>query len=223
MAALIWGALLFSACDKSPWERTKGDNGSAAAIGGSGSGTFPIYVDELVSGGGAFEYPGSSNLSLDFADRSSPIGERSIRFSWNGQSSDGTTTSFAGFSLMHVAQFSQYTSTPGRDLQAAGYTKVRFSARGELATANSLKVEAGGPSSACIALSSTGLVDACGNGQRGVLSGDWRSYEFSISPAQQSAIKDLIKFTFIFDNPTPGSTAPGQGGVVYLDNVSYGI
>jgi len=204
---------------KNPFSRTKDPDGGPT--GASSATQLTIFSNELSSGGGAFQYPGGNNLSLDFSDRSNPLSQRSIRFAWNGQPTDGTTITYAGMSLMHVPLFRDYTSTVGRNLQASGYTRVTFYARGSLTTYNAVKVEAGGPTAACMTLSVDGTVDECGNARTAQLTGDWQAFSLPVSSAQQSAIKDLFKTTFVFNNPTPGSTAPGQGGVLYLDRIFY--
>ena len=222
--------LLLAAGCKSPFGRTKdSSSGPTGSLGGSGQ--FAVFNDELVSGGGAFEYPGGNNLSLAFDDHSDPLSRRSIRFAWNGQPTDATTITFAGMSLMHVPVFANYDITPPRDLRAAGYTRVVFAARGALSTFTSVKIEAGGPASACMTLSASGTTNECflNNNpatpcltcQTLPFSSGWRSYSLPLSSAQQSAIKDFFKATFIFDNPTPGSTNPGQGGTIYLDQIFY--
>jgi hypothetical protein len=213
------GLLLASGC-KSPFGRTQdSQSGPAGSVGGSGQ--FTVFSNELTSGGGAFEYPGGDNLSLAFDDHSNPISRRSIRFSWTGQPTDGTTYTFAGVSFMHVPQFKDYNTTTPRDFRAAGYTQVSFYARASLSTFTSVKIEAGGPTSACMTLSKDGTIDECGGGLKRKISGDWGTYSLPVTSAQQSAIKDLFKATFIFDNPTPGSTNPGQGGTLYLDQIFY--
>jgi len=228
-------ALLLSTGCKSPFNRTQdSSSGPASTIGASGQ--YPIFNNELVSGGGAFEYPEGigNNLSLNFDDHSNPVGKRSIRFSWNGQPADGSglsatvTSIFAGVSLMHVPLFGNYTSTPGRDLRAAGYNTVTFQARGDLHTYTSVTIEAGGPNpAACITLSADGSVDNCGTlfpsegHLTGTLTSNWQTYNLPITNAQQSAIKDLFKATFVFAYPTPGNTNPGQGGTIYLDQIFY--
>ena len=216
-AALI--LVLLAGC-KSPFNRTEdSDSGPGGPLGQSGQ--FTIFSNELSSGGGAFKYPGGDNLGLAFDDHSNPLSRRSIRISWNGQPTDGTTITFAGVALMHVPLFKDYNSRAPRDLHAAGYTRIAFSARGDLSTFTSVKIEGGGPTSACLTLSPSGTVDECLNGRTDVLSGAWRSYSLPVGTGQQTAIKDFFKATFIFNNPTPGSTNAGQGGTIYLDEIAY--
>ena len=140
---------------------------------------------------------------------------------------------FAGFSLMHVPLFANYTTMPGRDLRAAGYTKVTFYARANLSSLTSITIEAGGPNpEACVTLSVDGTVDNCQNlftgstneGHRtDTISGNWKQYTLPISGTQQSAIKDFFKATLVFDGTQlpPGNTNPGQGGTLYLDQIFY--
>ncbi len=52
---------------------------------------------------------------------------------------------FAGFDLMHVPTIAAYSSKPGRNIQAAGYTKVTFYARGSLSTYTVVKIDVSEP------------------------------------------------------------------------------
>ena len=126
---------------------------------------------------------------------------------------------------MHVpaigTNFSIYDATPGRDLRSAGYTRAVFYVRGSLSTDTSVKIEAGGPTTSCMTLSIDGTVDKCSNGNVGTLTSSWKMVTLPLTQAEQSAIKDFLKATFIFDNPTPGNTSPGQGGTIYLDQMFY--
>jgi len=218
--------LLMEGC-KNPFDRTHDPDGGPT--GSLSAGQLTVFNNELSSGGGAFLYPGSDNHSVAFDDRSNSLSQRSIRYAWNGQISNptgsgyqyGATYIFAGFSLMHVPQQTTYETTPGRDLRAAGYTRISFYARGELTTYNSVKIEAGGPTSACMTLSTDGTVDECSNGRTGRLTASWQQFVLPITSAQQTAVKDLLKATFVFNNPIPGNTNPGQGGVLFLDKIFY--
>jgi hypothetical protein len=228
-AGLIIAVLFFAGCNKSPFERTRDASGSGFTGQLIPGGTLRVFSSELLTGGGAFEYPGSENQTLTFNDRSNPISQRSIRYNWNGQpaATGGTDHTFAGFDLMHTALFSQYASTPGRNLQAAGYTKATFYARGSLSSNTALKVEVADEGNqatpdGCLTLS-TGTTDACGNGATKQLTGDWQQYTIMIPAAALQNVKDIFKATFVFTDPLPGvpGQAPGQGGTVYLDQIQY--
>jgi len=228
LSAIVAVSLLGMTGCKNPFNRSQNAEGGATGVV-SGSAKLTVFNNELSTGGGAFLYPGGENHSIIFDHQTNTIGRRSLRYMWNGKITNpdgsgyefGATYGFAGFSLMHTAQQSAYTSTAGRDLRAAGYTRVTFYARGSLATYTTLKVEAGGPTAACMTLSTSGTADECSNGNTGRLSEDWQAFRLTVSSTQQSAIKDFFKATFVFTDPTPGSTNPGQGGVVYFDQIFY--
>ena len=223
---------LLAGCHKSPFERTT--NSQGGAIGGfSGTAALTVFSDELVSSGGAFLYPGGENQTLSFADQSNPLSARSIRYLWNGKPPQGGSSSFtfAGFDLMNAATQATYSSTPGRDLRAAGYTKVKFYARGSLSTNTVLKIEVaddgidGGVIPGCLVLSANGTDTVTSGNQpcsnTRTLTGDWQSYTILISNAMLASVKDYFKATFVFTDPFVGNQTPGQGGTVYFDQIFY--
>jgi len=228
-------AFLFAGCNKSPFDSTRNASGGALNKFGVAP-ALVVFDSELTTGGGAFEYPSGDNQVLSFNDTSSPISYRSIRYMWNGQpvsNPSGTPNpevTFAGFDLCHVVVINNnlavYTSTPGRNLQAAGYTHVSFYARGSLSTDTVLEVQvAGGASQPCVTLSTDGRDDVASPGtpcgRVAQLTGNWQQYSIPISNANLAAVKDFFKATFIFNPPYVGSTAPGQGGVAYFDVIEY--
>jgi hypothetical protein len=222
--SLLTLPLLFGGCKKSPIERTE-DGSGAGALNGFGSGNFVIFGDELQSGGGAFFYPGGENQLITFEDQSNPIGQRSIRYTWNGNTTGGQTT-FAGFDLMHTPTQATYTSTSGRDLRAAGYTKITFYARGALASNNVLKIEAAddgenSTSAPCLVLSMNGSDTATGCTNTAQLTSSWQVFTITIPNSALATVKDFFKATIIFTNPVVGSSVPGQGGTIYFDQIQY--
>jgi hypothetical protein len=230
-------SMLLLGCNKSPFDRTR--NAAGGPTGAfSGKGTYVIFSSELISGGGAFEFPGSEGQSLSFSDTSNPISHRSIRYSWTGQAvsnpscSPNPESTFAGFDLMHTPTIDTYATTPGRNLSAAGYTKVTFYARGGLSTNTYLKVEVASPGSSnpCAAVVSpcvkllNGADPAPGSDPTCTpfqLTGQWGTYTIPIpSPSTQlAAVKDFFKATFVYTNLT--ATPAGQGGTVYFDVIQY--
>lgn len=220
---------MLTGCYKSPGERVH-DASNGGALGRFGTvPTFVVFSDELKTGGGAFEYPGGENQALAFNDQSNPISRRSIRYSWNGQPAKVGSAEhvFAGFDLMHTIDQASYAATSGRDMRHAGYAKITFYARGELSTNTVLKIEAAddgieSTSAPCITLSANGsddtLVNPCGT--TGTLSAGWQSYTISIPNPVLISVKDFFKATFVFSDPYVGAP-PGQGGVVYFDQIEY--
>lgn len=218
---LLLGVLL-AGC-KSPFERTKNDSNGGALGTFSSTGHFVVFAGELQTGGGAFLYPGGDNQVLAFNDTSNALSERSIRYTWNGQAVASQLV-YAGFTLMHTPTQARYTTTLGRDLRQAGYTRVTFYARGTLAANNLVKIEVaddGEPLTAapCISLSSSGTLDAtpaCGT--TGTLSSTWQPVSITISNASLASVKDFFKATII---NTSGATIPGDGGTVFFDQIEY--
>ncbi len=222
--------IVLSGCN-SPFGRTR-DASNGGGSGALGGGNFVIFNNELVSGGGAFEYPGSEGQVLSFNDMSNPISRRSIRYSWTGEPVAGQSI-FAGFDLMHTATQADYASTPGRDLRKAGYTKVTFYARGSLSTNTELKIEVsddGNTATAtpCLVLSTDGTDpnDLCEvNGANPLkmlprqLISSWQQFTITVPNSALANIKDFFKATFVF---TPIVGAPsGQGGTAYFDVIVY--
>jgi hypothetical protein len=240
ISCLLSFVMLFAGC-KSPFDSTKNASNGGATGTISGKSAFVIFDNELVSGGGAFLYPGGENQTLSFSDTSNPISYRSIRYSWTGGlvSAPGCTPNptplFAGFDLMYTTTLAAYNpspSVPGRDLHQAGYTKATFYARGSLSTNTVLKIEVAAsgvpagcpvlPVVPCLWLSTNGTDDdganlqMCGHAQ---LTGSWQQYSIPLTPSALSDIKDFFKATFVF---TPAIGAPsGQGGTAYFDVIQY--
>ena len=63
--------------------------------------------------------------------------------------------------------------------------------------------------------------DPCGNGNVRTLTGGWQQYSLPVTSAQQSAVKDFFKATYIFGTVAPGDYNAGQGGTLYLDQIFY--
>jgi hypothetical protein len=233
---LLIAVCLTSAGCKNPFDRTRdASNGGATGTFGN-TANLVIFNNELQTGGSAFEYPGGDNQSLSFADTSDPISQRSIRYSWNGQTVAAQTI-FAGFDLIHVVDntktLSVYLTTPGRDLHQAGYTKATFYARGSLSTNTVLKIEVADDGNTttpdpCMTLSATGSPtdDVCGaNGadpytkSPGVLTSSWQQYAIPVPNSALLNVKDFFKATFVFK--TAYGAPSGNGGVVYIDKIQY--
>ncbi len=237
MTAIFFSmACMFAGCNLNPFNRSR-DASNGGATGTMGGINFVIFSDELKTGGGAFEYPGSEGQVLSFNDTSNPISRRSIRYSWTGEFV-ASQSIFAGFDLMFTNTFDAYQASqnsPGRDLRQAGYTKVTFWARGALSTHTQLKIEVSDDGNTftatpCLVLSTDGTDpnDLCRvNGANPYvmppqqLTSSWQQYTIMITaPSTTLAnIKDFFKATFVY---TPIAGAPsGQGGQVYFDVIQY--
>jgi len=238
MKRILFIALcLATAGCQNPFNRTRDASGAGPTGTISATTDFVVFRDELTTGGGAFEFPGSDAQSLSFNDTSNPLSRRSIRYSWTGDAVAGQSV-FAGFDLMHTTTLAAYAGTPGRNLVATGsnpnYTKVTFYARGSLSSNTVLKIEVADDGNTttpdpCLTLSKAGAQadDVCSaNGPDPfaqppqVLSTNWMPYTLAIPNASLlSNIKDFFKATFVF---TPSFGAPqGQGGTVYIDKIQY--
>lgn len=224
--------VMLAGCSKDPYDRTR-DGSGGGALGRLGViSNLVVFSNELKTGGGAFEYPGGQNQVLDFADTSNPISARSIRYVWNGSPAQAGSTdhTFAGFDLMHTTSLTDYSTTVGRDLRAAGYTKVTFYARGALSTNTTLKIEVAddgntGTASPCLTLSTNGTDNACTAGPLTLtprqLTSSWQQYTLTFPTSSLAAVKDFFKATFVFTDPFVGNQNPGQGGTVYFDQIQY--
>ena len=237
---LPFAMLLAVAGCRNPFDRTRNASGGPTGTIGN-AGTFIIFGNELQSGGGAFEYPGSEAQSLTFNDTSNPYNSyRSIRYAWTGEAVAGQTI-FAGFDLMYAISQALYNPSPsvkGLNLQATAgkpnYTKVTFYARGSLSSNTVLKIEAAADGVStdpdpCLTLSTAGNAsdDVCtiygAHELLGIppqaLSTSWQKYTITIPITSLANVKDFFKATFVF---TPAYGAPaGQGGAVYFDQIQY--
>ncbi len=215
---------------------TTGTGASSTSITTTTTTTLPpggsqgqvIFLNELVSGGGAFLFPSGENQALSFNDTSSPTNGTSIRYAWNGQNV-GAQHVFTGMDLMHTPQFVDYATTPGKDLQSGSFTRVVFDARGSLTTDTVVKVEVsddGNPvtPAPCVILSANGQQDdstppgtpaTCQN--LAPLQGTWQRYTIPVTAANLASVKDFFKATFVFK----GSGGPGGGGVIFVNNIVY--
>ena len=242
---LVLTGLLLVGCNKLPFDRTSNGSGGGPTGAFTGTNSFVIFNSELLTGGGAFEFPGSEGQSLSFSDTSNPISHRSIRYSWTGQPVSNPSgvpnpeSAFAGFDLMDTATLDTYASTLGRNLQTPNYGKATFYARGSLSTNTVLKIEVSddgnvNTAAPCIVLSANGTdptpgpSGACSvNGSvfnplampTRTLSSSWQQFTITIPNSALANIKDFFKATFVYTNP--GTAPVGQGGTAYVDVIQY--
>ena len=232
--SLVFG-LIVSACNKSPFDRTRDASGGGALNQFGVASSLVVFNNELKTGGGAFEYPGGNNQILSFNDTSNPVSRRSIRYMWNGQPVGGDPSNpptFAGFDLAVSIGASDYPSVPARDLSKAGYTQVTFYARGSLSSNTDLKIEVADDGNVntpdpCITLSTNGTDDHCSDVvldplamMPKTLTSSWQQYTITVPNSALKSVKDFFKATFVF-TPVVGFTSPGQGGVAYFDVIQY--
>lgn len=174
-----------------------------------------IYSDQLDTGGGLGLFPSSNNQQIDTASRDNPhSGRRCIRYSWNGQDvpNNGTPEhTFAGFDLVVSQDLTTLSSAAGRNLSAAGYTKLTFWLRGTLTENTTIKVEGPGNGNSNTILPSVTVTS---------LSNNWQQFTINASPGDFNNVKEFFKLTFVFAQPS-GTTVAGQGGTVFADDVQF--
>lgn len=212
---LVGGLLLAAGCRKNPIERLTNPYANAQVPGVSG--TFTIYDDELKTGGAVGFIPSGENQSMDFQDTSSPRRTaRQIRYSWTGGDTTGNTPgttqhAFAGFSLFQAPTVAQVATSTGTDLTFAGYTKMTFWIRGSLSEGNIVRIE--GPGDTVSTPARLELADSD-------INGGWVFESISIPPGDFRNVKVFITVSIQYAQP-PRTTAAGNGGTVYLDDVRY--
>lgn len=203
-----------TSCKKNPVDRLVNPVPEGAVP--QSSGVFAIYDDELNTGGGLAFIPGGENQFIDLNDHSSPRRTTSqIRYIWNGADAGGQHL-FAGFQLLVTPDGSTLASATGKDLSAPGYTKLTFYLRGNLSNGTRLRIE--GP-----AVGTEPSDDNCsqvGCDESKTPTGDWQRVEVPISAARLSNVKIFATFSFQYTQP-PRTTVPGEGGVIYLDDIHY--
>ncbi|MBI4397256.1 MAG: hypothetical protein HY548_09185 [Elusimicrobia bacterium] len=212
--------MLMSGCDKVP-SRKLTDPLASEAVSQSAP-TWVIYDEDLTTGGGAMLLPESANQELLFGSKQSAhSGVKSIYYSWNGGEVFDTTLGmqhlFAGFSILVGLNSSQLNTVPAKNLSPAGFTKVTFWARGSLSENTILRVEAPDDGNN---KTSPPTLDI----SRSQLSTEWTQFTLPASgaiPASQfTNVKQYATFLFVFTQPT-GTTNAGEGGYVYIDQITY--
>ncbi len=212
---LLGTLALVPACEKNPVDKLTNPlpNGSVPRS----SGIYPIYHDELETGGGLGFIPGGENQVIDLFDNSSPRQTaRQIRYTWNGgdvSDAEHSTTAhtFAGFSLLVTPNFSTLSAAPAKDLSTAGYTKLTLLLRGSLSTGTKLRVE--GPSDGT-ATPARQELDAA------QISQAWQLVTVAVPPSDFSNIKTFATISIQYTQP-PRTTNPGEGGTIYVTQIQY--
>jgi hypothetical protein len=207
-----------------------GQGGGDGGNGGGGGGTttdLVIYDDDLHQGG-AFVYPAGENQTLSFAFGTDPKqGSNSIRYQWNGENVNGQHA-FAGFTLIHVGNQSEYVGTAGKNLSSGAYTNVSFSIRADVSTSTLVRVEvADDPTDAVLApcLELSRNADLAANSgstcPKAVIDSTWRDYTIAVTASDIDSVKDYFKSTFIDKRPGGAGAAKTDASTVYVDNIRY--
>lgn len=174
---------------------------------GGYSDTYVIYDDEIKTKGGVQLIPEAENQTFDAASNERFNGRKAIRYSWNGGAVRDLGTpqnGFAGFQLI-VDLAALDTATPPLDFTAAGYTKVTFYAKTDLAPGVRVKVEGPDDGNKLTAAPRINILT----------SSDWTHYE--IASAAFGTVEQYLNVTF------ENTLAPAQsgGGTVWVDDVRF--
>jgi len=202
-----------ASCKKNPVDRLTNPlpDGSVP----QSSGIYVIYDDELKTVGGLSFIPEAGNQSINLVDQSSPQRSRiQTRYSWNGQSvlNNGTPQhTFAGFQFIITFDQANLASTPARNFSGRGYTKLTLYVRGNLSLNTKLRIEGPDDGDVGTTPSRTELT---------TLSSDWTKVTLVVPSADFSSVKSFITVSFQYTQPA-FTTAPGDGGEVYLDDIQY--
>jgi hypothetical protein len=213
---LLTASLIFVlGCEKNPVDRLV--NPLPDGDVSQSSGIFSIYSDELTTGGGVGFIPGGENQAIDFLDQSSPQRTRTqVRFTWNGGdvTQNGSPQHlFAGFILPITVDAADLPAATGRDLSSFGYTKLTLYLRGSLSANTTLRIEGPDDGQGGITAAQTNLTGSTVNS-------NWTQITLNIPSGHFTNIQTFLTLTFQYDQP-PRTTAPGEGGVVYLDDIQY--
>lgn len=217
--------LFLVGCDRNPIRKLIDANQEGAQGNIAWTSPFVIYKDDLESGGGAMLYPDVHNQTVSFFSTNNPRGKRSIFYSWNGRDIMRTFDpclaatpvlqhEFAGLSLTVASGFDTFDTTLPRNLFSGGYTKITLWVRGRLTTNTILRIE--GPDDGLCNADPPRLDITASQ-----LTDDWQQITIPIPTSSfLISIKDFVKFTFVYNQP-PSTTAAGEGGEIFIDDVAY--
>lgn len=207
--------LLFSSCKRNPIDRLVDplpDNSLPQS-----SGVYMIYDDELRTGGGLAFIPGPESQEIDLAARVTPRRSiNTIRYFWNGNDVFNSSTGmfqhlFAGFMTTVTPDAAGLDAATGKNLSAAGYTRLRLFVKGSLSHNTRLRIEGPDDGAGGITPERTEIF---------TLGPDWQEITLTIPPAHFSNVKVFFILSFQYTQPAR-STAAGGGGEVYVDDVRY--
>ncbi len=201
--------LLVIGCRKNPIERlTNPVPGGAVPLS---SGVFTIYDDELKTGGGLALIPAGGNQLVDLSNRDNPVNAGTqVKYIWNGQPVGGQQL-FAGVQFLITPDGSTLSAATAKNLSTPGYTTLKMKLRGVLSTANTLRIE--GPSDG---FSTAARLEIAGPD----LSASWQDVTLTIPSVDFTSVKIFATFSIQYAQP-PRTTAPGNGGVIYIDDLRY--
>jgi hypothetical protein len=202
--------LAATACRKNPIERLT--DPYHEGVTPQSSGVFMIYDNEFKTGGGLAFIPGGASQSIDIFNHDNPVNSGvQIKYVWNGQPVAGQQL-FAGFNILITPNLDTLAATAPKNLSAAGYTTMKMRIRGALSSGNTLRIE--GPTDG-----SEGAV-AAQPATQPTLTDAWQDFSFPIPAGDFSSVKIFATFSIQYAQP-PRTTAAGNGGTIYVDDLRY--
>jgi hypothetical protein len=187
-------------------------------------GFYVVYDDELRTGGGLGLIPEAANQSITLESKNAYSGTNAIQYSWNGAAVLNPSLSppqlqhdFAGFQLTITPSIDGLVAAIPKNLSSFGYSSMTFMLKGSLSQEVRIRVE--GPSDGVTepdpncAITSTCI-------EISTLSEAWQSYTLPLSSSTFSTVRTFFTLTLQYTQP-PRTTAAGNGGVVYVDDIRY--
>lgn len=183
---------------------------------------FMIFDDEITTGGGLGLIPGGDNQSIDVTDHSSPRrSTNALRYQWNGQDVFSFETGqfqhlFAGFNMFVASSIDEVASSTPKNLSGANYANLKFFIRGQLSPGTTVRIQ--GPDDGAGGITPA-LIES---GTNFTLTNDWQEITMTIPSAHFTSVRIFLTITLQYAQ-APRTTAPGNGGVIYLDDIRYGF
>jgi len=174
------------------------------------SGKWVIYDDVLRTNGDLMLGPLDDNQVIDEVEDAYK-GDKALKYKWNGE--PVKEEDFCYLSFIVATSFQTYDDTPGKNLTPAGYTRIRFYAKGWLS--KNTKVEFKGPKKVNeTADTNTTKITPGQNGVPSLLEDTWQMYEIDISDSDLTEVKDYFIIAFVKDGDS-------KGGKVFVDEIEY--
>ncbi len=212
--------LFLASCQRNPTDKLSNPLKDGAVS--QSPATFPVYTDELTTGGGLGFIPGGENQAIALDDSSSPQRtHHAIRYEWSGRDvfNAGAVPPayqhvFAGFVLTVSPDLVTLPATQAKDISAPGYVKMKFFARGSLSQQTIVRIE--GPDDGDSATTPDRMeLDAS------QLTNDWKEFELPLTAASKfNTVKSFMTVSFQYTEVIRAQIA-GNGGIIYLDDIRY--
>lgn len=210
---IFLAGVIFSGCKKNPVDRLinpvpEGDVAPA-------SGVYSIYNDEFKTSAGIGLIPGGENQTIELGD--------AIRYFWNGADVPDVGVQqhlFAGYSVIITPDFTTFDAAQPRNLNAgvATYAKLKFLIRGTLASDTYVRIE--GPDDGSGGIVPIKIESLHGLAGDFTLTDQWQEKEIVIPSNHFDNVKVFFTLSLQYSQPS-GTTVPGGGGTIYIDQVRY--